>query len=531
MSATEGRLNRLAQGIAGLEGWRAYGLAFLLGLTAAAALPPVYLLPLLIPAFCGWVWLLEGAQRARQAFFLTLIFASGFFVAGLYWVGIAMTVDLAKFGWFLPIAVGGLSILLAIFHALTVTLAWIAGFRLQLGAPSRVLLYALAWLIAEWLRSFVLSGFPWNQLGSVWTFHPLPMQGAALLGIWGLSLVTLLAAISPAMLAFREEAPRARLAFIAGCYGLLVLLLAGGGLRLALAPEPGTAMVPDVRFRLVQASIPQKEKWDGRKREEHLQQQFALTTGPGIEEITDVIWPETAIPYLLRDTDKLGGLTALLAPEGGLFIAGMPRIVDAPEGSDQAPEIFNSLLAANRAGEIQAIFDKFHLVPFGEYVPFRSIVSMAKLTPGNLDFTPGPGPQTLSLPGLPPVSPLICYEVIFSGEVVEAGAPRPRWFLNLTNDAWFGDSSGPYQHFAAVRLRAVEEGLPMVRSANNGISAVVDPYGRVLQRLGLNEVGVLDSGLPQPVETVPPYAYLGAWAVAILSLLTGFGAALLRRFP
>ncbi len=531
MNVAERGLNRLALGIASLRGWRAYGLTALLGLAAAAALPPVYALPLLIPAFCGLAWLLEGAERTRQAFFLTLVFATGYFVAGLYWVGIAMTVDLAKFGWFLPIAVIGLSLLLAIFHAGTVTLAWILAPRLELGALSRVLLYALAWLLAEWLRSFVLSGFPWNQLGSVWSFAALPMQGAALLGIWGLSLITLLAALAPALLAFREEAPRARVAFVAASYALIVLLLAGGGLRLALAPEPGSAMVEGPRFRMVQASIPQQEKWDGRKRDQHMQLQFDLTTGPGFEAITHVIWPETAIPYLLRDTAKLGGLTALLAPEEGLFIAGMPRIVGGGQGSDAQPEVFNSLLAANRAGDILAIFDKFHLVPFGEYVPFRSIVSMAKLTTGNLDFTPGPGPQTLTLPGLPPVSPLICYEVIFSGEVVEAGAPRPRWFLNLTNDAWFGNSSGPYQHFAAVRLRAVEEGLPMLRSANNGISAVVDPYGRVLQRLGLNEVGVLDSGLPLPAATTPPYAYLGAWAVAILTLLAGLGAWLLRRIP
>ena len=524
-------LNRLAQGVAGLSGWRAYGLAFLLGLLAAVALPPLYVLPALIPAFCGWVWLLEGAQRVRQAFFVTLVFSAGYFVAGLYWVGIAMTVDLAKFGWFLPIAVVGLSILLAIFHAFMVGLAWIAGFRLELGALSRVLLYILAWLVAEWLRSFVLSGFPWNQLGSVWAFDPLPMQGAALLGIWGLSVVTLLAAISPALLAFREEAPRARPAFVIASYVLVALLLAGGGLRLSMAPEAGTAAVEDVKLRLVQASIPQQEKWDGRKRDEHLQQQVDLSTGPGFEEITHVIWPETAIPYLLRDTAKLGGLTTLLAPEGGLFIAGMPRIVEPPEGSDAQPEVFNSLLAADRDGEIVAVFDKFHLVPFGEYVPFRSIVSMAKLTPGTLDFTPGPGPQTLELPGLPPVSPLICYEVIFSGEVIEEGAPRPRWFLNLTNDAWFGDSTGPYQHFAAARLRAVEEGLPMVRAANNGISAIVDPYGRVLQRLGLNEVGVLDGGLPLAAGTVPPYAVLGKWALAILAAILALGAWLLRRVP
>lgn len=524
-------LNRLALAIAGLSGWRAYGLAALLGLLAAGALPPLYLLPLLIPAFCGWIWLLEGARRVRRVFAITLAFSTAYFVAGLYWIGIAMTVDLAKFGWFLPIAVGGLSVLLSIFHAFMVGLAWIAGFRLALGAPSRVLLYALAWLIAEWLRSFVLSGFPWNQLGSIWTFAPLPMQGAALFGIWGLSVITLLAAISPALLAFREEAPRTRAGFVIASYVLVALLLAGGGLRLALAPEPGSRMVERVKLRLVQASIPQQEKWDGRKRDEHLKLQYDLSVGPGFGEITHVIWPETAIPYLLRDTAEIGGLTTLLAPEGGLFLSGMPRIVDPPEGSAAQPEIFNSLLVANREGEIVALFDKFHLVPFGEYVPFRSIVSMAKLTPGNLDFTPGPGPRTLDLPGLPAVSPLICYEVIFSGEVVEQGRARPRWFLNLTNDAWFGDSTGPYQHFAAARLRTVEEGLPMVRAANNGISAIVDPYGRVLQRLDLNEVGVLDSSLPLAVETATPYAMLGKWWLVFLSALLGLGAWLLRRFP
>jgi apolipoprotein N-acyltransferase len=206
-----------------------------------------------------------------------------------------------------------------------------------------------------------------------------------------------------------------------------------------------------------------------------------------------------------------------VVPPGGVLITGAPRTDPAPL---EARHVWNSLAVIDRAGTLVGTYDKFHLVPFGEYVPLRGVLPIDKITPGNVDFSAGPGPQTLVLPGLPAVGPLICYEVIFPAAVVDA-AHRPAWLLNLTNDAWYGRSSGPYQHFAIARTRAVEEGLPLVRSANNGISGVVDPYGRVTAQLGLDAVGVLDAALPKPIEPTL-YARFGDLLYAAM-----LGAALL----
>jgi apolipoprotein N-acyltransferase len=208
-----------------------------------------------------------------------------------------------------------------------------------------------------------------------------------------------------------------------------------------------------------------------------------------------------------------------LTPPGGLTITGTLR--RSPPGTPY--RVWNSLLALDHDGTPVATFDKSHLVPFGEYVPFRDLLDVAKVTSGTVDFSPGGGVQTLRLPGLPPVSPLICYEVIFPGKVVDP-EDRPEWVLNITNDAWYGKSTGPYQHLASARLRAVEEGLPLVRVANTGISAIIDPWGRVVARKGLGEQGVVDGPLPAPLATQPVYARLGNWStllVVVASLSTG----------
>ena len=222
------------------------------------------------------------------------------------------------------------------------------------------------------------------------------------------------------------------------------------------------------------------------------------------------------MPYLLARAPDLRRALARIVPPGGLVIAGALRATPA---SAQPFRVWNSLQAIDDAGRIVASYDKSRLVPFGEYVPLRSILGMAKLTVGDTDFSAGPGPRTLRLAGLPPVSPLICYEAIFPGKVADPG-DRPGWLLNVTNDAWFGASSGPYQHFASARIRAIEEGVPLVRAANSGVSGVVDAYGRITARLGLGVEGVLDSALPRALPEPTPFAAWGHLPVAILLALT-----------
>ncbi len=513
-------LVRLAQGIGALRGWRRHLLAMGLGVCTTAAFAPIYLFPLLVPAFTGLLWLLAGVRRPRAALALGWSFGFGHMASGLYWIGLAFLVDAERFAFLLPVAVGALAGGMAIFPALSVLLAW----SLSARGPARVAALAGAWLAVEWLRSWILTGFPWNLVGTAWSFSPEMMQVAAFGGVWILSLLSVAAAAAPAVLGEAGSgARRGRLGFAAAVFALPAALWLGGALRLAAAPAAGESAVEGIRLRLVQASIQQSLKWDPVLRREHVKNQMRLTLGRGFEKITHVIWPETAVPFLLDRDAVLRRTIARAVPPGGALITGAPR------GSQT--QIWNSILALDSRGRILASYDKHHLVPFGEYVPFRSFLPVEKLAPGNIDFTPGPGLGLFSIPGAPAASPLVCYEIIFPGQVVAEG-PRPAWLLNVTNDAWFGTSLGPYQHFASARLRAVEEGLPLVRAANTGISAVVDGYGRVIARLGLNEIGVIDAVLPRPVTSMPLFARIGNWSVAFLLFWTAVATFVLRRkFP
>ena len=503
---------RLAGRLAALPLVRAMALAFVFGLLAALALPPVYAIPLLWPAFTGLVWLLDGAPGARRSFAVGWAFGFGFFIAGLYWVGIAVLVDAARFWWFLPIAVAGLPAGLALITGLFLSLArWVAW-----RGMARPVALAMAWLASEWVRSWLFTGFPWNMIGTVWVASDAMIQVAALAGPWGLSLVTVAAAAAPATLG-RAGGASTRWGLPLAMAAVLVAIWAGGALRLDQAPARGGDRVPGITLRLVQPAIEQHLKWQGDLRQKHLRDQLLLSRSEGFGDVSHVIWSEMAFTFPIEGAgDRLPPLSAA-TPRDGLVITGLPRTGPAAR---TAPEIWNSLAAVSPAGEVLATYDKEHLVPFGEYIPLRWLLPIAKLTHGRRDFSRGPGRQTLSLPGLPPVSPLICYEVIFAGNVADA-AMRPGWLLNLTNDAWFGQSSGPYQHFASARLRAVEEGLPLVRVANSGISGVVDAYGRVVEALPLGARGIVDSGLPRALPEPTTFARFPDLALVVLFLAAG----------
>ena len=510
LAAWRAPLERLAGRLAALAGWRRYALAAFLGVLATAALPPLYALPLLVPAMSALLWLEDGSRKLRQSLALGWWFGFGFFLSGLYWIGISMTVDLARFGWMIPFATGGLSAGFAFYSALAVVLLRLSRAR----GTGRVFAFAAAWTASEWLRGHLFTGFPWNLLASAWTLADAPMQFASVVGAYGLSLVTVVIAALPAAAA-GAHAARRPLWPLAGAALLAACLWGGGALRLAGAASP---MVPDVRLRLVQPDIAEHDKWDPARVRDNLLTLVRLSLGPGHDAITTLIWPEVAVPFYLAQEDELRHELARVVPKDGLLLTGTLRETPAAAGTATGGvnyDAFNSLEAVDSAGRIVASYDKFHLVPFGEYIPLRGILPLAKLTPGRGDFSAGPGPRTIALPHLPSVSPLICYEAIFPGDVVDP-TRRPGWLLNVTNDAWFGQSSGPYQHFESARMRAVEEGLPLVRVANTGISGVVDPYGRVVKKLGLGAEGVVDSQLPAALRTPPPYARWGSFPLGAL---------------
>jgi len=511
-----GAFATIADRLAALAGWRRYALAALLGVLATLALPPVFATPLIVPAFSGLLWLHDGSKTRLQSLALGWWFGFGFFLSGLYWIGISMTVDIARFGWMIPFATGGLSAGFALYSAAALLLLHLSRAK----GVGRVFAFAAAWTAFDWLRGHLLSGFPWNLIGYTWTFADAPIQLASIVGIYGLSLLTVVIAALPAAAA-GVHAVRRPLLPIAAAALLAAALWLGGALRLADAPA---VMVPNVKLRLVQPDIAESDKWDPTRVRENLVEMMRLSLGPGYAQVSDLVWPEAAIPFYLAEEGDLREALGRIVPKDGLLLTGTLR--RAPAGTGGTPsggsyKDHNSLEVLDGAGQVVASYDKFHLVPFGEYVPLRGILPLAKLTPGRGDFSPGPGPRTLDLPHLPPVSPLICYEAIFPGDVADPARP-PGWLLNVTNDAWFGDSSGPYQHFESARVRAVEEGLPLVRAANTGISGVIDPYGRVIARLGLGKRGVVDAPLPAALPDATAMARFGSLGLAGLLTLALF---------
>jgi apolipoprotein N-acyltransferase len=507
-----------------LRGWRRLAVAALFGALAVPALPPLYVVPVLVPAFIGFLWLADGAGSRRAAAGVGYAFGLGYFTAGLYWVANALLTRAEEFGWLAPVAPVGLAAILAPFVILPALLCRLGG----RGSPGQVLLLAGGWTLAEWLRSWVLTGFPWNLVGSVWAFSPEMLQVTAWLGVYGLSLLTVTAAAMPVVLAGRMPRPGRRWLWPAVPLVLLAACWAGGAVRLDRAgPTAAVATVDGVRLRLVQPNISQSIKWRRDLLDAHLLAQTEMGTAPpaqGEPTPTHVIWSEVAAPlFLLEDPERLA-LVAGHTPPGGLTMLGTLR--RTPAG--QPFRLWNSLIAVDGDGGVAGAYDKSHLVPFGEYMPLRSILGIGNFTMGLVDFTAGPGIATLRLPGLPPVSPLICYEAIFPAAVARPD-DRPAWLLNLTNDGWYGHSAGPYQHLAAAQLRAVEEGLPLVRVANTGISAVIDPWGRVRTRLGLGERGFIDADLPQPLSRPTVYAGTGNLPVIILAMAAAIAGALMRR--
>lgn len=472
---------------------RRAGLAFIFGALATAAMPPWYLWPVLWIALPVLLILVDSAKTKRAVFLTGWAFGFGHFATGFAWIGNAFFVDQETFAALAVPAIGGLAAGFGLYIGCVALLLrllvppaeddWPAAKSIR--SICLVCVFAAAWALVEWWRGWFLTGLPWNPVGSIWVAVPQLLQGASLVGVYGLSLLTVLAASASTVLMFNSTR-RFTLVAVALLHVPLVILSGWGAARLSTADA---TYVPDVILRLVQPNIAQVDKWRPGLREGHVLEQVRLSkTNAG--SVTHVLWAETAVPFPLNQATGALTATARAAPENGYVLTGAPRIL----GRQSDRQAFNSFFAVASNGTIAAVYDKAHLVPFGEYMPLQDIIPLPQLT-GGTGFTAGRGPVSITLPGLPTFSPLICYEVIFPGAVVE-NQQRPAWLFNLTNDAWFGDSSGPHQHLAAAQLRAVEEGLPVVRVANTGISAVTDSYGRIIGRIPLGEKGVLDSQLP-----------------------------------
>src|ERR1700741_4917255 len=485
-------------------GWKRAAIALVAGALSSLAMAPFNAWPVLFLTFPVAVWLIDGAGAGRAqglpaAALTGFWFGLGYFVPGLYWIGNAFLVEADTFGWLLPFAVLGLPAYLALFTAFGFALArlvWTKG-------GSRVIALAVSLTISEWLRGHVLTGFPWDAFGYALT-EPLALaQTASLIGIWGLTFLSVAIFASPAVLI--DGNPRGRKALAAPVAALAVLVAMGvfGVIRLSLHP---TRMVASVKLRIMQPNLQQDEKFNYSAKQAVMQKYLALSdraTGPstsGVRDATVLIWPESAFPFFLtREPDVLAQIADLL-PKGTTLITGSVRAPDLPPGV-RVTQAYNSIYVIDDEGSVLSVYDKLHLVPFGEYLPFQDLMEslgFEQLTRVRGGFLAGTVRRTLQIPGAPRALPLICYEAAFPSAVATSD-DRPGWMVNLTNDGWFGISTGPYQHLQQARVRAVEQGLPLVRAANTGISAVIDPFGRIVARLGLGVEGVLDSSLPSAI--------------------------------
>ena len=503
--------------------WRRRGLSVLAGLLAALAHPPFGVLPGLLAY--GWLmhlWDRPDAPRPLRSAFLTGWLAGvGYFGLGVWWVAEAFLVDAANQGWMAPFAVAALAGGLSLFWGV----AGVIYRALAPKGPLRVLVFAGALAAMEWLRGHILTGFPWNLPGETWAAGSAPSQAVAMVGAYGLTWITL--AIAAGLTVVLEGAKGRNVARIAAA--VLAGLYLGGALILMRPAAEG----PGVTVRIVQPNIPQESKYDAAAFSSILDRYLTLTERPpqqkGAKVADVVIWPEGAIPaaandYLAPGTWTRRAIAGALGHNQTLLV-GAYRIESAPK----ADIYYNSLIAVGwgeETLEVKGVYDKYRLVPGGEFLPFDALLDklgIKTLVHVGDGFTPGPRPQPLVLPDLPTVQPLICYESLFPG-LVQSVAPndmgkRPLWIVNVSNDAWFGATSGPLQHLNLASYRAIEEGLPMVRATPTGVSAMIDAHGRTIARLDPGRVGVIDAALPAAGGPTL-FSRIGDAALAVMLLVS-----------
>ena len=510
----------------GLTGWRRNGTALLCGLAAAFSLPPLNAWPLLFGAVPLLIILLLDIMRrdVRSSFILGWSFGFGYFLFAFHWIGFAFLVDKKDYLWMMPFAVGGLSAAMAVYWGIAVSCAALSRFK----RLSLVLLFAGTVGLSEILRGLLFTGFPWAAPGLAAVGMGGVMQTASLWGMCGLTvLIMLWAGIWPVILSRQSRL----LHRVTAALILLTLPLcwAWGTWRIETVK---VADVAGMKLRIVQPNISQDDKWrdkNVRRIFEQLLEMSARPPGDG-EAVTHLVWPESAVPFLIDESKGGKADVARLLGEQRILMTGTLRREKSSSGNSDDDRVFNSVLAFDGDGAVVAQYDKWRLVPGGEFLPFEWLLQplgfrKVVTVPGS--FAAGTGPHTFEIPGAPPVGFSICYEAIFPEGLVDE-KKRPSWLVNVTNDGWFGNSTGPYQHLAQLRLRAIEQGLPIVRAANTGISALVDPLGRFTASLGIGEVGVIDAHLPEKLPTTF-FATYGQGVVVSMLLLFFLVSALFHK--
>jgi apolipoprotein N-acyltransferase len=472
-------------------------LVFAAGAVMALSMPPTAWWPLLFFGL-SFFYILLSPIKGWRAFFLGWLFGLGYFLVGLYWIGNALLVPGNTFLWVWPLAVLGLPVGLAIF---TGAGCWLAARLADLKTWRGYAALIVCLIFVEWLRGHIFTGFPWNLYGYGWAGHLPMVQSVSLFGVYGLTLLTIAWCTLPGFLLASGQSRKVV------SFSTIVLLLSLGCFygwgwnRLNTNPPQSR---DDVIVRVVQPNIPQDEKWDRELQVQNLQKIVRQSSADFISGKTyAVIWPETAISdYVAKDKNAADFIrdSIFLPGRHGFLISGVLRHEEDPDGK---PRYSNSLVAYDTNLTPVATYNKSHLVPFGEYIPFQKFIPLKPVVQFS-GFTPGDGIETQLVSGLPSFSGLVCYEVLFPGFVAEK-TPRPEWIINVTNDSWYGDSPGPYQHLTKAVYRAVEEGLPLARAANTGVSAFIDSYGRIESKIGYNKTGYIDVALAKPALNATLY--------------------------
>ena len=448
---------------------------FIYGLAGCLAFAPYFIFPIL---WVGFAVLGAKNNRAghKESFFNAFWLGAGLGVTGMNWLSHAMLLGDGYYAWLVPLIWIGFGLFFGLYYGLSALLASFA-------KPGLTRWFAFAgWFgIMEWVRGWAFSGFPWNVVGNIWNGYLPILQVVSVIGVYGLGILTILLFTTPN---FARKLKPTIMAI-----GALALIYALGAWRLYDAPKDS---VWGMKLRVVQPNVPCTLKWDPNEAQNNLNKLIRLSRENN-QDITHVIWPESAVSFLINYHERARLQLMAAVRQGAVLITGAMRAVDP-----KARSVANSLVVLDDLANIRSYFDKAHLVPFGEYTPLRGILPLEKFVPFDSDIIAGPGPRTILVEKAPPAAPLVCYEAIFPGATVQK-KHRPAWIINVTNDGWYGFSAGPHHHFAMAQTRAVEEGLPLVRSANTGISGVVDAYGRVWNRLEFGQEGVVDAALPKAI--------------------------------
>ncbi|WP_455478776.1 apolipoprotein N-acyltransferase [Bartonella sp. B10] len=514
--------------------WKRQVFVFVCGAFTSFALPPFYLTPICFLTFPIFVILLDGIStiqnNKKRLLTYTLscgIFGFGYFICSLWWLSNALLTDPVTFGWMIPFAIFGPPIYLSLYWLVAgfiVGLLWTKGI-------SRFFVLAFALGLVEWLRAILFTGFPWNALGYTAMPTPMLMQSNAIIGLYGMNILVVLVYSLPTVLLTDEK----KLSALSICLSLILFHSGFGFYRLNTAPDITDYKKSNYWVRIIQPSIQQDSKLSNTTPEDIFSTHINLSVMPTNDQDPQpdfIIWPEASIPYIFNNSPALTErISSFLKPEQWAIVGAVRMSNDS---SNTKAQYFNTIVVINANGDILNTSDKLHLVPFGEYLPYQNLfnkIGLRALSDNIGGYSAASVRKTVIIPNGFSYLPLICYEAIFPNEMTFKG-PSPQAMINVTNDAWFGATPGPYQHFQQTQLRAVELGIPLIRAANNGISAVIDSYGRIVVALKQNAVGVIDSPIPPPITPLwsNEYRIFFTFILFILMLLCRVSFGFTKRF-